>query len=98
MEVGAAQNAIRDPGAPPAGDFMGVKLPFLFVDTFDQEHSRDIEPMKGGHDDNYHCQMVSFIRRFKGVRPLPAASPARTIGLKGDFSQWQRVRPEYRPR
>ena len=30
----------------------------MFVDQFDQEHSRDIEPMKGGHGDNYYYQMV----------------------------------------
>jgi hypothetical protein len=25
----------------------------MFVDQFDQEHSRDIEPMRGGHGDDY---------------------------------------------
>ena len=38
-----------------------------FPDQFDQECSRDIEPMKGGHGDNYYYQMISGIRRFKGV-------------------------------
>lgn len=77
-------------------EFLGVKLPVMFVDTFDQEHSRDVEPMKGGHGDNYYYQMVSYVRRYKGVRPLPEASGAKTIDLQGPFSQWEDVTPEYR--
>jgi hypothetical protein len=68
----------------------------MFVDTFDQEHSRDVEPMKGGHGDNYYYQMVNNIRRFKGVRPLPRASAPKTIDLEGGFAQWEDVGPEYR--
>src|SRR5690606_20496289 len=45
--------------------------PVTFVDQFDQEFSRDCEPMKGGHGDNYYYQLASQIRRYKGVRPLP---------------------------
>jgi len=77
-------------------EFIGVKLPVMFVDTFDQENSRDVEPMKGGHGDNYYYQMVNYIRRYKGARPLPPASPLKTIDLKGPFSQWDNVQPEYR--
>jgi hypothetical protein len=77
-------------------EFNKVKAPVMFVDEFDQEHSRDIEPMKRGHGDNYYYQMVSYIRRFKGVRKPPAASAAKTIRLDGPFSQWSDVAPEYR--
>ncbi|MDR3708895.1 MAG: hypothetical protein P4L33_11385 [Capsulimonadaceae bacterium] len=66
-----------------------------WMDEFDEEHSRDIEPMRGGHGDDYYYQMVSFIRRYKGVRPLPAVSP-RTIAINGRFDQWKDVRPEFR--
>ncbi|HEX2971074.1 MAG TPA: hypothetical protein VHP11_02005, partial [Tepidisphaeraceae bacterium] len=37
--------------------------PVTFVDQFNTEYSRDIEPMKGGHGDNYYYQMVAHIRR-----------------------------------
>jgi hypothetical protein len=77
-------------------EFAGVRYPVMFVDTFDQEHSRDIEPMRGGHGDNYYYQMVSYIRRFKGARPLPPASAPQTIRLDGGFDQWASVAPEYR--
>jgi hypothetical protein len=77
-------------------EFAGIKMPVMFVDYFDAEHSRDIEPMKGGHGDNYYYQMVDYIRRFKGVRPVPVASGEKTIDLKGSFSQWADVQPEFR--
>jgi len=77
-------------------EFLGVKAPSMFVDTFNQENSRDIEPMKGGHGDNYYYQLVSYVRRFKGARPHPAATPPKTIRIDGDFSQWSDVGPEFR--
>lgn len=46
----------------------------VFVDLYNMEYSRDIEPMRGGYGDNYYYQMWQNIRRFKGVRPLPQAS------------------------
>lgn len=70
--------------------------PVTFVDSFSQEYSRDIEPMKGGHTDNYYYQLISNIRRFKGVREPPAASPPKTIQIDGDFSEWKEVLPEFR--
>jgi hypothetical protein len=77
-------------------DFGGVKLPVMFPDEFDEEHSRDIEPMKGGYGDSYYYQLVSFIRRYKGVRkPTPAGAP-RTISLDRGFTRWRGVQPEYR--
>lgn len=76
--------------------FLDYKMPVIFVDTFNQEYSRDIEPMKGGHGDIYYYQMVSYIRRFKGVRKPPTASLPKTIRLDGDFRQWDDVGPEFR--
>ena len=77
-------------------EFAGIKEPVMFVDECDQERSRDIEPMKGGHSDNYYYQMVSFNRRYKGVRsPAPPSGPAK-IGIDGNFSDWAAVLPEYR--
>lgn len=73
--------------------------PVVFVDQFDQEFSRDIEPMAsspGGHGDNYYWQLVANVRRYKGAPPLPKATPAKSIGIKGPFTQWTDVGPEYR--
>ncbi|MCP5520456.1 MAG: hypothetical protein H7A46_02765 [Verrucomicrobiales bacterium] len=70
--------------------------PLVFVDQFDEEHSRDIEPVNGLHNDNYLWQMLAGIRRYKGTAPLPFASTAKTIDLDGGFEQWQEVRPVFR--
>ena len=48
-----------------------------FVDTFNEEFSRDIEMMKGGYGDNFYLQMVRNIRAFKGSE---AALTARVAG------------------
>ena len=73
-----------EPGGPP-----------LFVDQYDEEFSRDIEPMRGGHGDNYYWQLVANIRRYKGAPPLPKAGPPKTISIPGGFASWRDVVPEF---
>jgi hypothetical protein len=68
----------------------------LFVDQYSQEYSRDIEPMQGGHTDNYYYQMVANIRRYKGVRKPQPSTAAKTIAIDGCFEDWNGVGPEYR--
>lgn len=77
-------------------EFAGCKAPVVFVDEFDEEHSRDIEPMKGGHDDNYYYQLVDYVRQYKGSRRPPLAGPEQAINLDGGFRQWDNITPEYR--
>ncbi|MEK7706649.1 MAG: hypothetical protein AAB380_01470 [Verrucomicrobiota bacterium] len=76
-------------------EFNRIKLPVMFVDQFDHEHSRDIEPMRGGHGDDYYYQFVSYIRRYKGARPLPSLE-SRPIKIDGRFDDWGDVQPEFR--
>ena len=78
-----------------AGRWGKLDGPLVFVDQFDEEFSRDIEPMKGGHGDNYYWQLVANVRRFKGAPALPLASPAKRIRLDKGFEQWREVGPEY---
>ena len=68
--------------------------PVSFVDQYNEEFSRDCEPMKGGHEDAYYYQMISNIRRFKGVsRPEPSVS--KPIVIDGSFEDWNGVEPKY---
>jgi hypothetical protein len=69
--------------------------PIVFVDQFNEEFSRDIEPMKGGHGDNYYWQMVANVRRYKGMPALPIASEPKNITIAGGFKQWKEVAPEF---
>ncbi len=81
------------------GQMLGKKIEkgqTFFVDQYNQEFSRDIEPMKEGHGDNYYYQLVANIRRFKGARPLPPASAPKTIAVDGQFNDWADVAPEFR--
>lgn len=66
-----------------------------FVDLYDEENSRDFEPSRSGLKDDYYNLMVDFIRKYKGVRPAPVASGAKTIDVSGDASQWDGVGPEF---
>ncbi len=75
--------------------FWGMKEN-AFPDQYNNEYSRDIEPMNGGHGDAYYYQMVDRIRRFKGVRPAPRATSPRTIAIDGRFGDWDGVGPVFR--
>ena len=79
-----------------AGRFDGIsERPVGFVDCADQEFSRDIEPMEGGHFDLYYLQMIGYIRLFKGVDAWPEISGQRTIDINGSLMQWDDISPQY---
>ncbi|MES2461934.1 MAG: hypothetical protein V4671_15225 [Armatimonadota bacterium] len=93
-----AQRFVSGKGGGPG--FLGRRLnegETFFVDAYNQEFSRDIEPMRGGHGDNYYYQMVANIRRYKGVRSAPLVSTPKTINLaaKAGFASWDNVSPAY---
>ena len=80
-----------------AGLTHSMKSPWVQCDSFNEEFSRDIEPMKGGFGDNFFYQAIANIRRYKGVPEIPhAGGKKRTIELDGSFDQWKEVTPEYR--
>jgi hypothetical protein len=62
-----------------------------FIDQYNQEFSRDIEPMTGGHTDNYYYQLMANIRKYKGMEKPSIAGPPVTININGDFKQWNKV-------
>ncbi len=78
----------------PRDDWTGD--PFSFVDQFDWEHSRDIEPNKGWGDkgDVYYLQMIDYIRQFKGTPEPEKASVSKTIKI-GKADGWDDVGPYY---
>jgi len=78
-----------------AGRFSRPASPVVFVDQFNEEFSRDIEPMSGGHADNYYYQLVANVRRFKGMPALPNSPGSKSIDIRGGFEQWRDVSPEF---
>lgn len=78
---------------------LGNRVPdggFYFVDLYNEEFSRDIEPMKGGYTDSYYFQMVDFNRRYQGMRQPQPAGPPTSVDIDGDFGDWEPVWPEFR--
>lgn len=81
-----------------AGTFLGKTIPkgeTYFVDAYNEEYSRDAEPMNGGFTDNYYYQMVNGIRKFKGVREVPVSTKQIKVSIDGNFNDWQKVKPIY---
>lgn len=66
---------------------------YIFVDQFNQEFSRDVEPTRGLHFDNYYLQMVDGIRKYKGTPRLPQTASTKTIA---GFEDWAAVEPTFR--
>ncbi|MCM1021225.1 MAG: hypothetical protein NC343_03205 [Muribaculum sp.] len=76
--------------------FMGRSNPFLFVDQYNAEFNRTIQPALNAYTDNYYMQMVQNIRRYKGVRPAPSVENLSTISIDGSFADWDAVEATYR--
>jgi len=78
-----------------AGKYSRPKQPIVFVDQYDQEYSRDIEPVKGLHNDNYYYQLVANVRKYKGQTSVPLSTSMKTIDIASDFNQWNDVGPKF---
>ena len=77
---------------------LGKPLPAggsYFVDQYNHEFSRDIEPLRGDYGDNYYYQMADFIRRFKGTKPSPTFTTTDTIRIDGQTDEWKPVQAAY---
>lgn len=76
--------------------WLGRHSNFWFVDQYNAEFNRTIQPMKDGYTDNYYMQMAQNIRRYKGVRPIPENRGTKRIAIDGSFADWDKVEVEYR--
>lgn len=70
--------------------------PFSFVDQYNWNCSRDIEPNKGWGEkgDVYYLQLVDNVRNFKGMAKPGKTSPPKTIKI-GKPGSWDDVQPYY---
>lgn len=80
------------PGLPWVIDPNSTQI--AFVDQYDREHSRDIEPDKDGYLDTYYLQLVANIRRFKGLKKVDSRPTEKTVDIM-NFNDWSGVTPEY---
>jgi hypothetical protein len=84
------------PGEGNTVRFMRRDSSYFFVDQYNSEFNRCVQPMKGGYTDNYYMQMAQNIRRYKGVRPVPELSGMNAMAIDGQFADWRDVKVEYR--
>ena len=80
----------------PGTQWLGRINPFHFVDQYNMEFNRGIQPMKGGYTDNYYMQMTQNIRRYKGSRPIPEHTGYSECKIDGRFADWKNNTIEYR--
>lgn len=83
---------LKIPGKPWIWDDDSTQVGF--VDQYDYEHSRDIEPDCKGYKDAFYLQMASNIRKYKGLKHIDRDNVNKTVNIN-DFSTWQDVSPEY---
>ena len=76
-------------------DFMRRKNSYFFVDQYNAEFNRCIQPMKGGYTDNYYMQMAENIRRYEGVRPIPQLKGITPIKIDRSFNDWNAISVDY---
>ena len=81
---------------PPKSPWLGRYNSFMFVDQYNMEFNRGIQPMKGGYTDNYYMQMAQNIRRYKGSRPIPQHLGYAECKIDGRFGDWKHNTIEYR--
>lgn len=84
----------REDGGP--ANFLGRKSNFWFVDQYNAEFNRTIQPMKDGYTDNYYMQMAQNIRRYKGVAPIPKNKGFNPINMGNGFNDWNKIETEFR--
>ncbi len=67
-----------------------------FVDEFNAEFNRDLEPMKGGYSDNFFYQLAGHLRKYKGMTPNEKTQPAKHVSIDGKFKEWIDVKPVFK--
>lgn len=78
-------------------EWIAYKQPFageyMLCDAASKEYSRDIEPMNGGYEDAFYLQLISNLRRYKGIKDAKVRTQSpKTIDIAGDISEWDDVK------
>ena len=84
------------PSSGSSVSFMRRNSTYFFVDQYNAEFNRCVQPMKDGYSDNYYMQMTQNIRKYKGIRPGIEPQTSHAITIDGQFSDWQDVNNEFR--
>lgn len=94
-----AQRQINGQSGANTQSFLGFPIgdgDTYFVDCYNQEYSRDVEPAANGFRDTYYYYMVDYIRRFKGVEPVAPVKEIHKIAIDGKFDDWTPLGTRYK--
>ncbi len=70
---------------------------YTFCDVYNEEYSRDIEPMKGSCKDNFYMQLTENIRKYKYTEAKHYKYQKLTMDISdSDLSMWDVVNAHYR--
>ena len=78
--------------------FLGQPIPAggpYFVDCYNHEYSRDIEPCANDFKDAYYYHMADYVRQYKGVTKVEPVARRSEISIDGKFSDWDDVGSTY---
>lgn len=67
----------------------------MFVDHFNHEYSRDLEPVRGGFGDTYYYMLADMCRKFKGTPARPVFSAKHEITFDDNVADWYKVESAY---
>ena len=80
----------------PNPQIPGNPVRTFFVDTVNEEFSRDVEMMKGGYKDNFYLQLVRNIRDLKMSKMTQTEyETSNTIDIRKGLSQWDNIKSVY---
>ena len=70
---------------------------YRFVDQYNSEFNRCIQPMKDGYTDNYYMQMAQKSGVTRALVPIPELTrPAHRSSIDGDLAIGNQCEVEYR--
>ncbi|MCQ2143186.1 MAG: hypothetical protein MJY56_03860, partial [Bacteroidales bacterium] len=84
--------------APSENSMLGMsstEFGCQFVDHFNHEYSRDLEPVRGGFGDTYYYYLADMCRKFKGTPERPVYSKTYDITLDDNAADWYSVDAAY---
>lgn len=67
-----------------------------FIDCYNHEFSRDIEPCADDFTDVYYYYMADYVRRYKGVTPVEPVKEIHQIAVDGKFDDWTALGTRYK--
>lgn len=89
--------AMRFPGGSRPGATAAASQDGYFVDVYNQEFCRDLEPSSEPLiRDNYYLLFCSKMREYRGAHAIPVPTVSKTIAINDDFTQWNDNTLEYR--